>query len=89
MRLAPQNSDIFLLEGCADGVCAACCIARSDIYLVCLAGAVAVVVNAVCNVARDAAVLFAGLAGGFILAEGIFSIKFHCNITHPFRDVLS
>ena len=27
--------------------------------------------------------------GGFILAEGIFSIKFHCNITHPFRDVLS
>ena len=89
MRLAPQNSDVFLPEGCADGVCAACCIARSDVYSVCLARAVAVVINAVCNIAGDAAVLFAGFAGGFILAEGIFSIKFHCNITHPFRDVLS
>ena len=77
MRLAPQNSDIFLLEGCADGVCAACCIARSDVYSVCLARAVAVVINTVCNVARNAAVLLACFASGFICAESIFFFKFH------------
>ncbi len=70
-------SDIFLPERCADGVRAACGIAGPDVYPVGFAGAVAVVINTVCNVARNAAVLFAGFAGGFVCAEDIFVFKFH------------
>ena len=70
-------SDIFLFERCADCICAACSVAGSDVYPVGFAGAVAVVINTVCNVARNAAVLLACFASGFICAESIFFFKFH------------
>ena len=51
----------LLLERRADCVCAGRCVAGADIDFFCCASGVAVVVNAIGNVANNAAVAFAGV----------------------------
>ncbi len=55
----------FLLEGCANGICAGGCVAGADIDLFGCAGACAVVIDAVGYVARNTVVFFAGFTGSF------------------------
>ena len=56
-----KNSTVLLLEGRADGVCAGGRIAGTDVDLFSGAGAGAVVIYAVGNVANNAVVAFAGV----------------------------
>ena len=60
-----DGSVVFLLEGCADGVCAGGCIAGTDVDLFRCAGAGAVMICAVGYVAGNAVVFFTGFAGFF------------------------
>ena len=57
----------LLFERCADRVCAGRCIAGAYVDLFCRAGGVAVVVNAVGNVANDAAVAMASVLFIFMI----------------------
>ena len=65
----------LLLEGSADGVCAGVCIAGTNIDLFCGAGACAVVVNTVGNIAGNAAVGVAGLTGLFVGIHCVHEFK--------------
>ena len=65
----------LLLEGCTNGVCAGVCIAGTYIDLFCGAGACAVVVNAVGNVAGNAAVGVTGLTGFFVGIHCVHEFK--------------
>ena len=65
----------LLLEGCTNGVCAGVCIAGTYVDLFCGAGACAVVVNAVGNVAGNAAVCVAGLTGFFMGIHCVHELK--------------
>ena len=60
-----KRSIRFLLEGCADGVCAGGRVAGSDVDLFSRTGAGAVVIRAVGYVAGNAVIFFAGVAGFF------------------------
>ena len=60
-----KRSIRFLLEGCADGVCAGGRVAGADVDLFSRTGAGAVVIRAVGYVAGNAVIFFAGLAGVF------------------------
>lgn len=81
------GSAVFLLEGCADGICAGGRIAGTDVDLFGGAGAGAVVVYAVGHVAGNAGVLVAGLTGLFrrIVVHG-FKILSNSKIT---KELLS
>ena len=71
------GSGVFLLEGCADGVCAGGCIAGADVDFFSGAGACAVVISAVGHVAGNAVVFFAGFTGFFrrIVVHDLFSFQ--------------
>ena len=60
-----KESVRFLLEGCTDGVRAGGCVAGADVDFFCRAGAGAVVVRAVGDVAGNAVIFLAGLTGFF------------------------
>lgn len=52
-REAPRASDLLLLEGCTDRVCAGCCIAGTNRDLSCGAVGFAVVMDTVLNIALN------------------------------------
>ena len=55
----------FLFERCANGIRTGGCVAGTDVDLFCGAGACAVVVYAIGNVAGNPVVFFTGFAGSF------------------------
>ena len=59
-------ADVFLLEGCANGICAGICVAGAYVDFFCGAGIGAVMVDAVGDVAGNTVVGVAGFAGLFL-----------------------